>query len=652
MSTEHLTNQEWTSDNQDILSIEEQELQKTLNYLEENTTHCKKVGEWLTSNCDEIKKEMLNLVSFNNKVSVAYGKIKEDIPLTSEDESALKLYYVIKINYIPIEEQRITWRNSLNPINGKENLSENTPESISDEKEFITKIKEIKNIDDIQNFSTEEKEKILSAGKTLKESLKDKKDFTDDEKVLLDFYEMFEIYEAIQISELMDKLEVSIGGFLKTKTIEDLNQENINYSNLAWNFISYCKIEDTILWKLSKDKKKDLVTNKIVTFVQQSIESRKELIDTNGKEKSDWLVFESLASRVCSQWDTAWKNSSGDTISLEGNSISKKNIKVESRLPSIIITLPEKLYQYLIKDNSEGFWETRWLGTKTPICFINNKEDSLKKQEEDENNAKQNNAYLVNEDWVSPLEALRQAREGTYLHEPQHVMDKIFGMDNNNKKPFNEVLPRLAERQSLKGIMRDLMRVDSYDPYFKYENHKPEPEQANAQYEEELEKRNGEKVEFDKRMQAFKDWIYNTTWNTSILQAQLDKYLSSWIIDKELWEMAKDKHINNYLKKAKETRDTLKNWLRVLVELDCICDKDLMKENKREWKLEEIWKEKAENIVDWDKWKLNPKWKKDNFPKCIINTLSNTPIEDWWKICKYARQYGIQQCGISPCKVK
>ncbi|MDR3169811.1 MAG: hypothetical protein LBU27_09035 [Candidatus Peribacteria bacterium] len=176
---------------------------------------------------------MLNLVSFNNKVSVAYGKIKEDIPLTSEDESALKLYYVIKINYIPIEEQRITWRNSLNPINGKENLSENTPESISDEKEFITKIKEIKNIDDIQNFSTEEKEKILSAGKTLKESLKDKKDFTDDEKVLLDFYEMFEIYEAIQISELMDKLEVSIGGFLKTKTIEDLNQENINYSNLA-----------------------------------------------------------------------------------------------------------------------------------------------------------------------------------------------------------------------------------------------------------------------------------------------------------------------------------------------------------------------------------------------------------------------------------
>jgi hypothetical protein len=79
------------------------------------------------------------------------------------------------------------------------------------------------------------------------------------------------------------------------------------------------------------------------------------LIDTNGKEKSDWLVFESLASRVCSQWDTAWKNSSGDTISLEGNSISKKNIKVESRLPSIIITLPEKLYQYLIKDNSEGF---------------------------------------------------------------------------------------------------------------------------------------------------------------------------------------------------------------------------------------------------------------------------------------------------------
>ncbi|MDR3169813.1 MAG: hypothetical protein LBU27_09045 [Candidatus Peribacteria bacterium] len=84
-------------------------------------------------------------------------------------------------------------------------------------------------------------------------------------------------------------------------------------------------------------------------------------------------------------------------------------------------------------------------------------------------------------------------------------MDKIFGMDNNNKKPFNEVLPRLAERQSLKGIMRDLMRVDSYDPYFKYENHKPEPEQANAQYEEELEKRNGEKVEFDKRMQAFKD---------------------------------------------------------------------------------------------------------------------------------------------------
>jgi hypothetical protein len=153
-------------------------------------------------------------------------------------------------------------------------------------------------------------------------------------------------------------------------------------------------------------------------------------------------------------------------------------------------------------------------------------------------------------------------------------------------------------------------------------------------------------------MQAFKDWIYNTTWNTSILQAQLDKYLSSWIIDKELWEMAKDKHINNYLKKAKETRDTLKNWLRVLVELDCICDKDLMKENKSEWKLEEIWKEKAENIVDWDKWKLNPKWKKDNFPKCIINTLSNTPIEDWWKICKYARQYGIQQCGISPCKVK
>jgi hypothetical protein len=155
-------------------------------------------------------------------------------------------------------------------------------------------------------------------------------------------------------------------------------------------------------------------------------------------------------------------------------------------------------------------------------------------------------------------------------------------------------------------------------------------------------------------MQTFKDWIYNIKWDTPTLQAQFDKYLSSWKIDKkkdkELREVAEDEYISNYLKKAKQTRDILKNWLRALIELDCICDKDLMMEEKREWKLEKIWKEKAENIVDLYNWELNTK--KDNFPKCIINTLSNTPIEEWWKICKYARKYGIQQCDISPCKIE
>jgi hypothetical protein len=57
---------------------------------------------------------------------------------------------------------------------------------------------------------------------------------------------MFEIYEAIQISDLMDKLETSINGFLETKEMGALDQENPEYFTLAKDFISYCKI-DTIL---------------------------------------------------------------------------------------------------------------------------------------------------------------------------------------------------------------------------------------------------------------------------------------------------------------------------------------------------------------------------------------------------------------------
>jgi hypothetical protein len=58
MSTEYLTNQEQTSNNQDILTLEEQELKKTLKYLEDDINHCEKVGEWLNANCDHIKDEM------------------------------------------------------------------------------------------------------------------------------------------------------------------------------------------------------------------------------------------------------------------------------------------------------------------------------------------------------------------------------------------------------------------------------------------------------------------------------------------------------------------------------------------------------------------------------------------------------------------
>jgi hypothetical protein len=55
MSTEYLTHQE---DNQDIVNIEAQELQKTLQYLEENTTHCVEVGKRLNADCQHVKEEM------------------------------------------------------------------------------------------------------------------------------------------------------------------------------------------------------------------------------------------------------------------------------------------------------------------------------------------------------------------------------------------------------------------------------------------------------------------------------------------------------------------------------------------------------------------------------------------------------------------
>ncbi|MDR0607803.1 MAG: hypothetical protein LBG52_05685 [Candidatus Peribacteria bacterium] len=117
---------------------------------------------------------------------------------------------MIKNKNIPNEDQWITWRNSLNLIL-------------------------IKDIDTaIQKFPSEERKEIISKGKELKRSLKEgRKNFTDNEKVLLDFYEMFEIYEAIQISEIMDKLEASVNGFLETIPTKNLNQENIEYSLFA-----------------------------------------------------------------------------------------------------------------------------------------------------------------------------------------------------------------------------------------------------------------------------------------------------------------------------------------------------------------------------------------------------------------------------------
>ncbi|MDR0607802.1 MAG: hypothetical protein LBG52_05680 [Candidatus Peribacteria bacterium] len=60
--------------------------------------------------------------------------------------------------------------------------------------------------------------------------------------------------------------------------------------------------------------------------------------------------------------------------------------------------------------------------------------------------------------------------------------------------------------------MRDLMKVGGYDPYFKYESHKPKPKQpedyrdtqANDKYDKELKERNTEKVMFDKSMERLK----------------------------------------------------------------------------------------------------------------------------------------------------